>query len=949
MTFRHSLQSIAAALLCLIALQACHRHSKDPHVVPNRGDFKEDRKFVSPPTLGQPIYACGTAITVTNFLLGAKIEVFIDGAPAPNPSFIASSNPSLGQTHDTGVAFTEGRTIHVTQTFNGATSVSSNSVMVTSHTADFPNGLPKPRLFQHPLFECGHAVLVEDVVPNSMVTINTEDPDGAGGFKPEANVGGFQASTSWGWNWSGVNPQFALGARVTATAKICTDSSPRSDPEITVTGPSPVPPGSTEKPVINGQTLINIWGAAGPPSDPPQHGAIVTLRDSSATVRGQSAVPGGVPHTLGISPAASAGEKFTVTQALCTESVPGTPTIVEDCAALPAPIIKPPLPGDTTITVVQQIPGAEILVFASGQEIGHSSGSQINLSRALNDGETVVVMQRLGKCTSSLVYQIEVTCALGTAPGACSSDWPAFRQNGLRTARQVQASPLGNPYAVKTLVVKAHVTAPDGGEFVASPVIHDGRVFIGSNRGHLYAFAANFADGAAPLWQYPPATESALESAYATVPNAPCHNPSSVGIAASVAIAQSRERGALVILGGPDRGRPDDPGGKFGAGLGSGRVFALNPANGALAWKTREEIARMTGTTAGELGEFHEQIGYSSPLVLGNRIYVGIADHCDNPIQNGRIKAIDVDSGAVDSSFNYQSTSDRGGGVWTYVSGGLGGALVTTTGNVKHGNAPEPAVNNALSMVRIDPATGAVNGKIQPVPWIKDSDPDWSAGATLMAASCGNLALSTMKDGFSYAGNLGPPLAFRWQYPSVVYPFPTTDPLKHGDIRYHRAGAGWNDTYITMTGGPQILDQSDEVLTYQGYRRLHGFNVCSGAVRWMAMLEPFTNAVFSQHDWALGPPTVTGGIVYVGTNRGFLLAIADPSIWPSQGANCTLPTLATSDCIAAGYQLVPNPTVLKSLQLGGTILRGEPALANGTVYVANSAGSLFRIAPEKSP
>ena len=52
-------------------------------------------------------------------------------------------------------------------------------------------------------------------------------------------------------------------------------------------------------------------------------------------------------------------------------------------------------------------------------------------------------------------------------------------------------------------------------------------------------------------------------------------------------------------------------------------------------------------------------------------------------------------------------------------------------------------------MVRMDPATGAVNGKIQPVPWVNDSDPDWSAGATLMAASCGNLAVSTMKDGFS--------------------------------------------------------------------------------------------------------------------------------------------------------------------------------------------------------
>jgi outer membrane protein assembly factor BamB len=951
------MRTIIVVALCVAAvlLSGCpkpgsrDKQPRDPHIVRNPGDLREDPKLISPPTLGWPIYACGTFVSVQNFIPGAKIEVFIDGAPAPNPSFTGQI-PNPGQTHDTGATFTAGQTIYVTQTYNGATSGHSNSVPVTSHTEDYPNGLPKPRLFKNPLFQCGHAVLVEDVVPNSTVTVQAEDSNGTGGFNPAADVGSFQASPNWGLNWTGVNPQFTLGARVSATAKICTDASLRSDYEITVPPPSPMPGGSTEKPVIDGQTLINIWGAGGPPSDPPQHGAIVTVRDASSTVRGQSAIPGGVPHTLPIGPPASAGQQFTVTQTLCTEGPPGPPTTVEDCKAMPAPVIKPPMPGDTKIVVTQQIPGAEILVFVNGTEVGHSSGSEINISPALKDGDKVIVMQRLGRCTGQLVYQIDVTCALGSAPGACLSDWPAFRHNGLRTARQVQASPLSDPYAVKTLAVKARVTAPDGGTFVASPVIYDGRVFIGSNRGHLYAFSSNFAEGAAPLWQYPPAGEAALGSDYAT--GGACHNPSSEGIAASVAIAVTKERGTLVILGAPDRGRPDDPGGKFGVGRGSGRVFALNPVNGNLVWKTREEIARMTGVTGGSTTELHEQIGYSSPLVLGGRVYVGVADHCDNPIQNGKVKSIDVETGSVDSGFSFEATSDRGGGVWTFVSGGLGGALVTTTGNVRSGTASEPAVNHALSMVRLDPSSGALSGKIQPVPYNKDDDPDWSAGATLMAASCGDLSVSTMKDGFTYAGNLGPPLAYRWQYPNVVYPFPANDPLTHGDIRYHRAGAAWNDLYFTMSGGPQILDQSDPLSTFQGYRRLHAFNVCAGnggRVGWVAHLENFTTAVTSTHDWGLGPPTVTGGIVYVGTNRGFLLAIADPSVWPSQGAQCTLPTLPTSMCIGAGYQLVPNPTVLKSLNLGGEIVRGEPALANGNVYVANTTGRLFRIAPEKSP
>ena len=80
----------------------------------------------------------------------------------------------------------------------------------------------------------------------------------------------------------------------------------------------------------------------------------------------------------------------------------------------------------------------------------------------------------------------------------------------------------------------------------------------------------------------------------------------------------------------------------------------------------------MTGLTSGSTSELHEQIGYSSPLVLGDRIYVGVADHCDNPIQNGKVKSVHLDSGTVDSGFTYESTNTRGGGVWTFVSGGLG-------------------------------------------------------------------------------------------------------------------------------------------------------------------------------------------------------------------------------------------------------------------------------------
>ncbi len=972
--FRCVLTCVAAAAL----LSACNggpKGPRDPHIVPNQRDYEENRNFISPPTLGHPIYACSSNVTISNFLKDATLNVFIDGSPAPNPSVVGKF-PDLGVNFDVGTTFTAGQVVHVTQTVGAVTSGPSNSVPVTSHTEDYPAGLPKPRLFKHPLRQCGHAVLVEDVVPGSTVEVFAENPTGGGAFGAPATVGGFHASTNWGLNWTGVSPQFELGARVSARAQLCTDLSQPSDYEITEPAPSPMPAGSVEPPVIEGQELVTIWGAGGP-GDPPQHGPILKVYRPGSVVVGTTASPGGAPHTMGISPPATAGVPHTATQTLCVESNPADsrPTPTLPCNEMPAPKIKPPLPGDTQIYVTEHIPGAEILVFAGAEEIGHSSGSVINLSRPLVNGEIVKVMQRLGTCVSPFRYQIVVACARGDDPRACSGEWPAFRHNVLRNAQQVNASPLADPYAVKTLEVKWNRWSEDGGGFTASPVVHNGKLYVGTSAGRLYAYNATL--GGAPLWQYPPAGEPALTTQWASPPPgtpAPCANPSSGGIASSVAMARIEDRD-VVILAAPDQGRPSDPGGKFGAGFGSGRLFALDAQTGALIWATRQEVARMTGLTSGSTSELHEQIGYSSPLVLGGRIYVGVADHCDNPIQNGRVVAVELNTGDVvpDSTFKFEATSDRGGGVWTFVSGGLGGGLVTTTGNTWFG-ASTSGFNHGLSMVRLNPATGALEGKLQPVPSVLDHDPDWSAGATLMAASCGNLSLSTMKDGWSYAGNLGPPLSFLWQFPHVSYPFPTNDPNDHGDIRYHRAGAGWNDVYITMTGGIDVVAKDLPHDIFTGYRHLHALHVCGGGanrVRWIADLRPYTNEPppepvkdpgetdeqFEQelrdyyntvrHYWGLGPPTVTRGIVYVGTNAGWLLAIADPSVWPALGSRCTWANLDGVACTDAGFQMVPKPAILKAMDLGsGSLQRNEPVIADGSLYVTTTSGRLFRVAPE---
>ena len=93
------------------------------------------------------------------------------------------------------------------------------------------------------------------------------------------------------------------------------------------------------------------------------------------------------------------------------------------------------------------------------------------------------------------------------------------------------------------------------------------------------------------------------------------------------------------------------------------------------------------------------------------------------------------------------------------------------------------------------------------------------------------------------------------------------------------------------------------------------------------------------------PPTVTHGIVFVGTAQSHLIAIADPSVWLLAGSRCTNPDVSVGDCTANGFKLVPNTKILLDLNLGGGGILTEPVLAGGRVFVATSsgAGTLFML------
>ena len=185
-----------------------------------------------------------------------------------------------------------------------------------------------------------------------------------------------------------------------------------------------------------------------------------------------------------------------------------------------------------------------------------------------------------------------------------------------------------------------------------------------------------------------------------------------------------------------------------------------------------------------------------------------------------------------------------------------------------------------------------------------------------MNTSCGALAASVEKDGWAYAIDLdkGPscPLSgHSWQFPPTTKgcPFPQNScpssqdqgAADHGDDDYRRPGAAWNDVFIVRTGGESRVQDG----VTAGYSRLHALNACAATepdrVRWIADIPNSSGG-----DSAFGAASVTGGVVFVGTNQGHLVVLGDPSVTPAAGSRCSnIDYTTTSACTAAGYSLVP--------------------------------------------
>jgi hypothetical protein len=351
-------------------------------------DIPDDPDFISPPTVIDPLYQCATKVAVRGAILDASLSLFVNGVlidsmVARDPNQVDFDVPAL----------VVNDVVTTRQEYGGALSAASAPVVVRDHRLDFPDGLPAPAIEPSLVYECAEVISVRHV-PGATITVLSNGTD------PTTGSG----STDWTLVSPAKRP-FVVGDSYTARQALCTDTSGISPPVTAVAEPATIPAPTFDPPATYaGQELVTIESlvngsrtAIGKEPSPSQPLASFTTSISRRPDYDLATAFGGP---------LSAGDVLLANQALCTTSA-RTPSLVGECAALPAPRVDHPVVGDTFILVTESVPGARIRIYdAADDELGDGSGTIIRLDRAITSSDTLTVVQQVGSCTSSEGYRI---------------------------------------------------------------------------------------------------------------------------------------------------------------------------------------------------------------------------------------------------------------------------------------------------------------------------------------------------------------------------------------------------------------------------------------------------------------------------------------------------------------------------------------------------------------
>jgi outer membrane protein assembly factor BamB len=320
-------------------------------------------------------------------------------------------------------------------------------------------------------------------------------------------------------------------------------------------------------------------------------------------------------------------------------------------------------------------------------------------------------MRRWRLFASAGIAGVLVTGLAGAAGagGATYTNWPQYLYSPAHSSVD-QAATAITPANARRLTLSwkfSPGTAPDGqAGFLSSPTVYNGVIYIGARNGNFYAI--NEATGQV-IWQR------------------------FIGYVTKTTCGTAGFTSTATVGADPTTGQPTVY--VYGP---SGYLYAMNAADGTDVWPPA--AVAIPSTTV------NDYYAWSSPVVVGGNIYVGIASQCDNPLVQGGLAEYSQTSGAYESTFWTTPAGTVGASIWSTPATD-GSTIYISTGNGDVGSDSVSIVALSLSLAQLGIWTVPASQQM--------TDSDFGGSPGLWTASIGGVPTAMVgacnKNGTFYA------------------------------------------------------------------------------------------------------------------------------------------------------------------------------------------------------
>jgi outer membrane protein assembly factor BamB len=357
-----------------------------------------------------------------------------------------------------------------------------------------------------------------------------------------------------------------------------------------------------------------------------------------------------------------------------------------------------------------------------------------------------------------------------------------------------------------------------------------------------------------------------------------CTDPSEAGIASTATVTTDVPvNGATSVLY---------------VGGGNSKVYALNAATGAVLWSF-------------DVGGNPSTFVWSSPVVFGNSVYIGVASFGTCPDVQGELLQLNRVTGALQNTFDTVANGCIGGGVWSSPTiDAAAGTIYFTTGNpsgpgVGESNCPTPEMAPAIIEVHASDLSLVGSWTIPVAQQTCCGDGDWAATPTLFTGTISGQSQ---------------PMVGSINKNGVFYAF-QRDALTSGPV--------W--TKNIATGGENPTTGSGDIApaAWDGTRLYVGGDQTSSCAGTVNALNPSTGAFIWQHCFTEG--AVLGAVT---ANAGGVVTVGEGNT----------------------IQVVSAATGASLFSFTGTgPFWGSPSIADGSLYEGDMSGNLYALTTTSTP